>query len=155
MELIIFMGLQASGKSTLYHREFATTHAYVSKDQFRNNKHPTRRQIYLVEEALKAGHSVVIDNTNPRREDRVDLIAIGHAYGAKVIGYFFEVQRGRSLAWNRQRTGKARVPDVAIFVTLKKLTLPIYKEGFDQLYTIRIAESGQFEIIPWEDSETL
>jgi len=43
MELIIFMGLQASGKSTFYRSRFAATHAYVSKDMLRNNKQPGRR----------------------------------------------------------------------------------------------------------------
>ena len=31
MELIIFIGLQASGKSTYFHTHFAATHEYVSK----------------------------------------------------------------------------------------------------------------------------
>jgi predicted kinase len=32
MELVIFIGLQASGKSTFYHERFARTHVHVSKD---------------------------------------------------------------------------------------------------------------------------
>lgn len=48
MELIIFIGLQGTGKSTFYRTRFAATHACISKDQFRNNPHPGRRQRQLV-----------------------------------------------------------------------------------------------------------
>lgn len=149
MEIIIFVGLQASGKSTLYRTLFASTHAYVSKDLLRNNKRPARRQQQLAEEALQLGHSVVIDNTNPTPEDRAPLIALGHQHGAQVIGYYFEIQVKRSLEWNARRSGVAHVPHVGIFATLKRLTAPTYKEGFDQLYTVQATEHDQFEITPF------
>jgi predicted kinase len=149
MEVIIFVGLQASGKSTLYRTRFSVTHAYVSKDLLRNNKRPVRRQQQLAEEALQAGHSIVIDNTNPTPEDRAPLIALGHQYGAQVIGYYFETQVKRSLEWNAQRSGLARVPPVGIFATLKRLAIPTYEEGFDQLYTAQATEHDQFAITPF------
>ncbi|GCF07042.1 ATP-binding protein [Dictyobacter arantiisoli] len=148
MDLLIFIGLQASGKSTLYRTSFAATHAYISKDLLRNNKKPAQRQLQLLEEALQAGHSVVIDNTNPTPEDRAPLIALGHQYGARVIGYLFETQVQRSLDWNDQRTGKAHVPRIGIFATLKRLTAPLYKEGFDELYRVRPTADLQFDIQP-------
>ena len=40
LELVIFVGLQASGKSTFFRERFATTHELVSKDLLRNNKNP-------------------------------------------------------------------------------------------------------------------
>ena len=54
-ELIILVGLQASGKSTLFRERFAATHEHVSKDLFRNNRNRNRRQKELVEAALWAG----------------------------------------------------------------------------------------------------
>ncbi|GLV59407.1 hypothetical protein KDH_62340 [Dictyobacter sp. S3.2.2.5] len=129
MDVCIFIGLQASGKSTFFRERFAATHDYVSKDLLRNNRRPGRRQLQLVEEALQAGHSVVIDNTNPAAEDRADLIALGHRYHARVIGYFFPPDVKRSLRWNDQRTGKAHVPRIGIFSVLKKMTPPLYKGG--------------------------
>src|SRR5581483_1249299 len=119
MELVIFIGLQGSGKSTFYQMHFAATHAYVSKDLLRNNKQ--RRQLQQVEEALQADRSVIVDNTNPAVEDRAELIRLGHQYGAEVIGYYFEAQVKKSLERNGQRSGKARVPNIAIFATAKKL----------------------------------
>jgi predicted kinase len=153
MEMIIFIGLQGSGKSTFYRTHFAQTHVLISKDLFPNNKKPSRRQRQLVVEALLAGNSVVIDNTNASRESRAELIAIGREYGATMIGYFFEVQLKESLARNKLRAGKARVPDVAIFATLKRLVPPTYAEGFDCLYCVRSQDDYAFNISTIEDRE--
>ena len=51
MELVILVGLQGSGKSTFYRERFGSTHAHVSKDNFRNNRNPSRRQLVLAGEA--------------------------------------------------------------------------------------------------------
>jgi predicted kinase len=146
MELIIFIGLQASGKSTFFRTHFAEIYEYVSKDVLRNNKRPGRRQMQLIESALQAQRSVVVDNTNPTVEDRAPLIHLGKMYGATIIGYFFESQVSTSIKHNKQRAGKARVPDVAIYVTAKKLIPPTYAEGFDRLYDVRIANDSGFEV---------
>jgi predicted kinase len=151
MELIIFIGLQASGKSTFYRSHFADTHDHISKDLLGNNKKPARRQHQLIEDALRAGHSVVVDNTNPTRAERAELIALGKTFGATIIGYFFEVEVKRSLQWNAAREGKARVPDIAIFATRKRLARPDYAEGYDQLFLVRALVDGQFAISVWQD----
>jgi predicted kinase len=52
MELVIFTGLQGSGKSTFYQLGFAATHVLVSKDRFRHNRNKNRRQAQLITEAL-------------------------------------------------------------------------------------------------------
>jgi hypothetical protein len=44
-----------------------------------------------------------------------------------------------------QRDGKARVPDVAIHATARRLVPPGPDEGFDALYQVRPAP-GAFEI---------
>lgn len=122
MEVVLMIGLQASGKSTFARSTFGATHQYVSKDLLRNNSHPTRRQRQLIEAALQRGISVVVDNTHATREAREELVALGQLYHADMIGYFFAVQVEQCLERNRTREGKARVPDVALFATLKKLT---------------------------------
>jgi predicted kinase len=152
VELIIFSGLQAAGKSTFYRRYFAATHELVSKDLLHNNKHKGRRQAQLIEAALSAGRSVVVDNTNPTPEERAELIRLGRTYGAEIIGYYFESPVKESLERNKQREGKARIPNVGIFATAKKLVPPTYAEGFDRLYRVRIAEHGSFAV---EQSENV
>lgn len=138
MELVIFSGLQAAGKSTFYARAFAGTHVLVSKDLLRNNRVPERRQQVLVREVLAEGRSVVVDNTNPTVEERARLIAIGHEYDALVVGYSFLSDREASRTRNAAREGKARVPLVAIYATAKRLIPPTYAEGFDHIYTVEI-----------------
>ena len=151
MELIIFVGLQASGKSAFFHVRFAATHVHISKDLFRNNKNRNRRQAQLIQEALQEGKSVVVDNTNPTAEDRRPLIELGRRYGAKIVGYYFESEVRQCLERNRQRTGKARVPDVAIYATAKKLVRPSYSEGFDELFYVCITGDSTFEVLPYTD----
>src|ERR1700730_7309275 len=115
MELVIMIGLQASGKSTFARSRFGATYQYVSKDLLRNNSNPARRQRQLIEAALQQHLSVVVDNTNPPIQERKNLINLGRLYNAEIIGYFFAVQVKQCLERNRAREGKARVPDVAIF----------------------------------------
>ena len=147
MELVILVGLQASGKSTFAGQRFAGTHVYVSKDAMRNARKKEPRQRQLVEAALREGRSVVVDNTNPTLEDRAALIELGRAYGAEIVGYYFEPDLAASRERNRQREGRARVPDVALYVTIKKLQPPRLAEGFDRLYRVRLV-GEQFEVRP-------
>ena len=136
LELVILVGLPGSGKSTYYRARFAATHVHVSKDLMPNNRNRDARQRLLIEEALAAGQSVVVDNTNPSIDARAPLIAIGRRFGARVIGCYFEIDVRAALMRNRDREGRARVPDVAIFTTKKKLQPPTLEEGFDEVHVI-------------------
>lgn len=144
--MVIFVGLQASGKSTFFRDRFEATHEHVSKDLLRNNKNPGRRQRCLIEAALSSGTPVVVDNTNPTVEDREPLIALGREHGARIVGYYFESETRRCLERNRQRAGRAQVPDVALYATAKKLVPPSYPEGFDALFHVWIADDSAFEV---------
>jgi predicted kinase len=126
------VGLPASGKSTFYFKNFAATHVHVSKDLLPRGG----RQETLIEKALAAGKSVVVDNTNPSAEVRRPLIELGRRHGARIVAYFFDVDVKTALMRNRGREGKARVPDVALFVTKKKLAPPSYDEGFDEIHVV-------------------
>lgn len=140
-ELLIFVGLPGSGKSTYFFAHFAATHVHVSKDLMPNARRREDRQRALIDEALAAGHDVVVDNTNPSRAIREPIIAAGKRYGARVIAYYFECAVKQALLRNKQREGKGRVPDVAIFVTAKKLQAPGVDEGFDEVHVIRCDEA--------------
>jgi len=132
-ELIIFVGLQAAGKSTWYATHLAATHVHVSKDLMKNARDSDARQQRMIEEALAAGRSVVVDNTNPTPAVRAPLIALGRKHGARVIACYFQSIVKDAVARNRLREGKARVPDVALFVTAKRLVPPAIEEGFDEV----------------------
>lgn len=142
MEVVIFVGLQASGKSSFYRANFASTHVLVSKDLFRNNRRPARRQARLIEGALREGRSVVVDNTNPTVEDRGAIIAIARAFGARVIGYDFDSPVRDCLERNARRVGKERVPDAAIFITRRRMQPATMEEGFDRLMRVSLTPEG-------------
>ena len=148
VDLVIFVGLQASGKSTFFRERFAATHEHVSKDLFPNNRNRNRRQAQLIEAALSAGSPVVVDNTNPAPEDRRAIVELGRRHGARIVGYYFEPRVRKCIERNRRREGKARVPDVAIYATAKRLVVPSYSEGFDELSRVRITDNS-FDVEPY------
>jgi predicted kinase len=145
LEIVIFVGLQASGKSTFFRERFAATHEHVSKDLLRYNRNRNRRQAQLIGSALEASSPVVVDNTNPTVEDRRSLILLGRERGARVVGYFFESTVRECVERNRRRAGRDRVPDVAIYATAKRLARPTRAEGFDELFRVRLLDSS-FEV---------
>jgi predicted kinase len=141
------MGLPGSGKSTFYRERFAATHDHVSKDAMRNTRHRGRHQGGLIDEAMNAGRSVVVDNTNPSAAVRADIISSARRHGAAVSGYFFPADTRDALRRNRSRSGRDRVPDVAIFATRKRLELPSHSEGFDRLFVVTLDESAHAFIV--------
>jgi predicted kinase len=136
LELIIFVGMQAAGKSTYYRDNLAATHVHVSKDLMKTSSNRDLRQQQTIERELAAGRSVAVDNTNPTPAVRAPLIEIGRRHGARVVAYFFEAAVKDAVARNRLREGKARVPDVAIYVAARKLVPPALEEGFDEVRVI-------------------
>ena len=62
MECVIFIGLQASGKSSFCIEYFSTTHIRLNMDML-NTRY---RENILLNACANAKQSVVIDNTNPK-----------------------------------------------------------------------------------------
>ena len=139
VDVAVLVGLQASGKSTFYARCLADRYALVSKDLFpRGARHKQQRQMRLLAEHLAAGRPVVVDNTNATPEARAPLIALGKRAGARVVGVNFQTSVKGALERNRAREGTDRVPDVAIFMTSRKLKAATIEEGFDEVRTVTI-----------------
>lgn len=145
-ELVVFVGLQGAGKSTFYRTRFAATHVHVSKDLLRNARNKERRQRELIAAALAEGLPVVVDNTNPAPEVRAPLVAIGRAAGVRVAAVFFDAPLRLCLARNAAREGRARVPDVAIHATRKRLVPPTPAEGFDEVLVVHVDPAHGTEI---------
>lgn len=145
-ECVILVGLQGSGKTTFYNERFADTHVHVSKDDFPHARNRDERQRRLIDDALASGRSVVVDNTNPTPAVRAPVIAAARAKGAAVVGYYFDVPVRLALMRNRARQGRARVPDVALFATAKRLSPPSRGEGFDRLYRVSYTETGEVRV---------
>ncbi len=152
MECVLFIGLPASGKSTFFRERFAATHACVSKDAMRSARNRERRQLREVEAHLAAGRSVVIDNTNPRRETRRGTIDVARRAGARVVAYWFDTRVDDCLQRNRERSGEQRVPDVAIFSAAKGFERPELDEGIHQTFRVGLVGTDAFEVTCLESS---
>lgn len=145
-ECVVFVGLPASGKTTFFQRRFAATHVHVSKDLWSKSVDKSARQARELRAALSAGRSVVVDNTSPAPADRAVIIAAARGHGARVIGFYFAAPTREAIGRNRGREGAARVPDVAIFTTAKRMVIPDKSEGFDELYRVAILPGGEYDV---------
>lgn len=141
--LAILIGIQGSGKSTFYHTHLAADFVRVNLDTLKTR----HRERLLVEECLAAGKSYAIDNTNPTRLDRERYVPAAKSAGYRVVGYVFEPRVEDCLRRNALREGKARVPDVAIYATARRLEFPSLDEGFDELYTVQ-NEGEAMTVVP-------
>ena len=148
MELIIFVGLPGSGKTSFYEEHYKATHRHVSKDLLPKSSNKKKRQDLLLKTYLEQNESIVVDNTNPTVEERARIIQLGKLFGARIVGYFFQASVGECIARNERRQGKKRVPKVAIYTAAKKLKPPTYEEGFDQLYIVQAGENQTFRVVP-------
>ena len=144
--LVIMIGLQGSGKSTFFMQNLSNEFVRVNLDTLKTR----HQENLLIEECLKNGKSYAIDNTNPTKEDRKRYIPLAKSQGYKIIGYFMESKIKDCIARNSLREGKACVPMVAIASTSKKLEMPSYDEGFDELYYVK-NDGENMTILPWKE----
>ncbi len=142
MEIIIFIGIQASGKSEFYKYKFYKTHIRINLDMLKTRN----REKILVEACFKAKQSFVIDNTNTTIEDRKKYIDMAKEHNFKVIGYYFESIVNKSLVRNKNRFGKEKLPPIAIIKTHSKLQLPSLEEEFDEIFYVKINDNNEFVI---------
>jgi predicted kinase len=141
MECVIFIGIQASGKSTFYKEKFFKTHMRINLDMLRTR----HRENVFLEASVQSNQPFVVDNTNPAAEDRKKYIELARKHKFKIVGYYFEPDFDISFERNEQRQGKEKVAEAGIKSTFKKLQPPSYAEGFDELYLVR-SLNGQFEV---------
>jgi predicted kinase len=146
MEAVILVGIQGSGKTTFYRERFFETHVRVSLDLLRTRD---RERVFL-KCCLGTQQRFVIDNTNPRIEDRAPYIAAARTAGFRVLGYFFDVELRDALRRNARRAGKGAIPVPGVIGTKKRLEPPTPAEGFDELYVVKLDEQKGFEVEPWK-----
>ncbi|MEJ3718196.1 AAA family ATPase [Paenibacillus polymyxa] len=141
MECVIFIGIQASGKSTFYKERFFKTHMRINLDMLKTRN---RENMYL-QTSIETMQRFVVDNTNPTVEERKKYIDVCKNKGFKIIGYYFEPDYAESIKRNEQRTGKEYIPEIGIKSVMSKLEVPSYEEGFDEIYSV-ISSEGTFRI---------
>ena len=142
MQLIIFTGVQASGKSTFYQQYFYHTHLRLNLDMLKTR----HRENILFEAALTSKTKMVIDNTNMTRIDRERYIQRAKDAEFEIISYYFETDLHSTLQRNAQREGKANIPEKGVRATLQRLEIPQQSEGFDELFKVNLVENDGFSI---------
>ena len=144
MQLIIFTGVQASGKSSFYLLNLYHSHLRINLDMLKTR----HRENIIFEAGLASKTKMVIDNTNPTRADRTRYIQRAIDAGFEVISYYFDTDLNSTLSRNAQRAGKANIPEVGVRATFKKLQVPSFDEGLSQIFRIRIIGNGEFSVLP-------
>ena len=135
--MAIMTGIQASGKSS-FCRDYLSAYDRINLDTL----HTRNKENIAIDEAFQAKRDMVIDNTNPTIEDRKKYILKAKDNGYKIIGYFMQSQLQACISRNELREGKEKVPAKAIAATSNKLEMPSYAEGFDELYFVRMTDTG-------------
>ena len=126
MEYVLMIGTALSGKTT--YRKANFEHEVVQLSYFDNNR---KKEMSHIEQFLKEGKSVVVDDTNLTREIRKSHIGLAKKYNAQVIGIFLNTSR--SLIEQRRRRRADQLPLAVINKHLRDLETPTKEEGFDKL----------------------
>ena len=171
MELVVFVGLPASGKSTESEKYRAKGYRIVSSDAIRSEimrgvslaDIPKAEQdringqvfdtVYAkTEEALCRGESVAVDATHLIRRFRVEFLEHFQKYPCIKKCVLFLTPFETCLTRNRRRTGAALVPEDVMRWMLGHFECPTYAEGWDVIlplaantpYTGTNAETAPF-----------
>ena len=146
MQAIIFIGIQASGKSSFYKINFFNSHVRLSMDLLNTRN----KENQFLSTCFRTQARFVVDNTNPTLEERKKYIALAKENKYEVIGYYFSSSIDEALKRNSARAGKEKVPDLGIKGCYRKLEIPTSKEGYDKLYFVRII-NDEFIVEDWKD----
>lgn len=131
--MVLMIGIQGSGKSTFYQKYLADDYVRVNLDTLKTRGREER----LISECFQEGKSFAVDNTNPTKADRQRYIPLAKHWGYKIVGYYMGSRLHECIQRNDQRSGRAKIPVTAIAATSKKLQLPSFDEGFDELYYVK------------------
>ena len=144
MELVLFIGIQASGKSGFYKERFFRSHMRINLDMLQTR----HREQLLFTACLASQSKTVVENTNVMRKERSRYILPAREAGFKIIGYFFEAAVADAVRRNKERPEQDRVPNVAIYTANKRMEMPSWDEGFDELLSVRLIETEGFKVEP-------
>ncbi|NHQ85040.1 ATP-binding protein [Iodobacter sp. HSC-16F04] len=146
MEAIIFVGIQASGKSTFYKNNFFNSHIRISNDLLKTKN----REKLLLDLCKETKMPFVLDNTNVSKDIRSRYIQLIKAMNFTIKCYYFKPDISRSLEWNENRSGKENIPKAGILGTYKRLECPESAEGFDKIFYVDFTQ-GKFLCKEWCD----
>lgn len=138
-EVIVAVGFPASGKSTFFHTHIIPKgYVYVNRDTLGS----WQNCVAACERALKEGHSVVVDNTNPDHESRKRYLDVAKAAGVPCRCFHFTATLEQAKHNNRFRemvpsdTKHLKVNDMVFYSYKKHFVDPALSEGFSEILQI-------------------
>lgn len=143
-EAVVLCGIQGAGKTTFYRSCFASTHAHVSRDAAGT----AAREREAIDEAIAAGRSFVVDNTNATPEHRRPYLEAARAAGYEALAYWLDVRPSDAIARNAHRERPARIPVRNIIATHERLRVPALEEGFERIYRVVPLAGRKFHVEP-------
>jgi len=137
-ELILLVGFPASGKST-FSKRYLIPQGYVHINRDTLKTQP--KCLKALREALSAGKSAVVDNTNPSVASRGEYIKIASDSGIPVRCYHlqtsYELAEHLNLFRERITNGESKhVPGVGFNMFRSKFEEPKLSEGFTEIKKI-------------------
>lgn len=126
LEYVLMIGVALSGKTTYLKANF--NHERVALSFFDNDR---KKELKYIEECLKTGKNVVIDDTNLTVAIRKQHIDLAKKYDANVRGVLMNTSS--ALLEKRQKSRRDPFPLAVIYKQLKQLETPVIEEGFDEL----------------------
>lgn len=163
MELVMFVGIPASGKSTCSRIYQEKGYVILSSDQIRSQicgetslndcSEKERKQIMirvfdtihrLCREALTQGRSVVIDATNLNRKKRMHFLQQMQDIPCSKVCQLFITPVELCMERNRARLGVARVPDRDLHRLICSFECPVPAEGWDEIRPVIWQEPYRF-----------
>lgn len=145
MELVLFIGIPATGKSSFYKERFYRTHVRLNYDMLKTR----HREELLLKACLETRTKFVVDNTNLTWQERARYIAPAKSAGFVVIGYYFQSGVADALRRNKERSEPERVPVPGVLGASKRLELPSKDEGFDRLFFVSLNEPNSYSVEEW------
>ena len=143
MELVLLIGLPASGKSSFFQHRLADTHTKISKDLMKGKRNRDHKQRVLLEECASRDQPVVLDNTHPSKASRAPWIRWAQERKWKVKGYYLSCSVEECQRRNARRDPSEIVPDVGFLLAADFLTCAGFLaslsplNGFDRIGFLR------------------
>jgi predicted kinase len=147
MDLVILIGIPASGKSSFYKELFYKTHIRVNLDMLKTRN----REDKLLDFCFSTSMPLVIDNTNVSEADRKKYIDLGKAHKYKIRGYYFKSDIKKCIERNNLREGREKLEERGMLAKYNQMELPKYTEGFDELYYVVLTNENNFIVNNWQD----
>jgi tRNA uridine 5-carbamoylmethylation protein Kti12 len=149
MEAVFSIGIQGSGKTTLYRERFFDTHVRLSRDMLKTRS----REMVLIKACFAARQSFVLDDTNASKAHRAEIIPAAKAAGFRVVAYYFRTPLRTALARNKRRPEGQVIPVPGVLATFKRFQPPEWEEGFDEIRVVEPSGETGFSVRSWTPEE--